>query len=52
MFLYQPEHSISYKKTPVFAARLKMLWILDYPQSALHKLRLDCAYVQADLSFR
>ena len=36
----------------VFAACLKMLWVLGYQQSALRRLLSDCAEAQADLSIR
>ena len=34
----------------VVAICLKTVWIIGYPQSALRKLRSDCADAQADLS--
>ena len=36
----------------VFAVRMKRLWILGYPQSAMRRLWSDCADAQADLSLR
>ena len=35
-----------------FTVRLKTFWILGYPQSALRRLRSDCADAQTDLSLR
>ena len=36
----------------VFSVRLKTLGVLGYPQSALQRLRSDCADAQSDVSLR
>ena len=56
IIIYEPRHSISYKIAcagwSVFAVRLKTLWIIGCPQSALWRHRSDCSGAQTDLSLR